>query len=36
MAFAVASELIFIGVYLGVGLLIFLRRSDDPWRFSRL
>ena len=30
VAFAVASELIFIGVYLGVGLLIFLRRSDDP------
>jgi len=30
VAFAVATELIFIGVYLGVGLLIFLRRSDEP------
>lgn len=30
VAFSVVTELIFIGAFLGVGLLIFVRRSDDP------
>lgn len=30
VAFSVATELIFIGAFLGVALLIFVRRSDDP------